>query len=344
MKVLIATDAWKPQINGVVTTLEHVTNYLRANGSTVRVIQPGDFKTMALPGYREISLAWNLWKFAELVEAFQPDCVHIATEGPIGLAARRYLTKRGLPFTTSLHTKFPEYINKRVGVPVSWGYRFLRWFHAEAAATLVTTESMRKELTERGLRDLVVWTRGVDTDLFTPELRQHARELAAEPVMLYVGRVAVEKNIEAFLDLPIQGTKVVVGDGPAREKLQSSYPQTLWVGYQTGADLARYYANADVFVFPSRTDTYGIVMLEAMACGVPVAGYPATGTVDVVQEGLNGSIDEDLELAVMRALSVTRENCRRYAMSKSWDAVGELFAYELITMPAAEVPRAALPR
>ena len=219
LKIVIATDAWKPQINGVVTTLSHVEDYLRAQGCEVRVIHPGDFHTFALPNYKEICVAWNVWKFAEIFESFKPDCVHIATEGPIGLAARRYLTKRGLPFTTSLHTKFPEYVNQRIGMPVSWGYAFLRWFHEPSKATLVTTESMRDELTARGLKDLVVWTRGVDTQLFCPEQGDKSREGSSQPVMVYVGRVAIEKNIEAFLDLPIEGTKVIVGDGPARAKL-----------------------------------------------------------------------------------------------------------------------------
>jgi glycosyltransferase involved in cell wall biosynthesis len=337
LKIVIATDAWKPQINGVVTTLSHVEGYLRAQGCEVRVIHPGDFHTFALPNYKEICVAWNVWKFAEIFESYKPDCVHIATEGPIGLAARRYLTKRGLPFTTSLHTKFPEYVNQRIGMPVSWGYAFLRWFHEPSKATLVTTESMRDELTARGLKDLVVWTRGVDTQLFCPEQGDKSREGSSQPVMVYVGRVAIEKNIEAFLDLPIEGTKVIVGDGPARAKLQAAYPQAHWVGYQTGADLARHYANADVFVFPSKTDTYGIVMLEAMACGVPVAGYPATGTVDVVQEGVNGAIDADLTAAVRRALSVSRDSCRAYAMTKSWDAVGELFRRELVAGPSSSI-------
>jgi len=257
------------------------------------------------------------------------------------LIARRYLTKRGLPYTTSLHTKFPEYINGRIGMPLSWGYQFLRWFHKTAESTLVTTQSMRKELIQRGLKNLVVWTRGVDTELFTPQLRLPDCEQSAQPVMLYVGRVAVEKNIKALLDLPTQGTKVIVGDGPARAKLQADYPEAQWVGYQTGRDLAQHYANADVFVFPSRTDTFGIVMLEAMACGVPVAGYPATGTVDVVHEGVNGAIDEDLSLAVARALQVPRDNCRRFALTKGWDAVGELFARELVVISQLEQSSAA---
>jgi len=337
LKVVIATDAWKPQINGVVTTLTHVEEYLQAQGAEVRVIHPGDFRTFALPNYKEICLAWNVWKFAEIIEAFKPHCVHIATEGPIGLAARHYLTKRDLRFTTSLHTKFPEYVNHRIGVPVSWGYNFLRWFHEPSRATLVTTESMRDELTSRGLKDLVVWARGVDTQLFCPQQSKISCVNEHQPVMIYVGRVAIEKNIEAFLDLPIDGAKIIVGDGPARAKLQAAYPHAQWVGYQTGADLVRYYANADVFVFPSKTDTYGIVMLEAMACGVPVAGYPVTGTVDVVQEGVNGAIDADLAKAVERALQVPRDSARAYAMTKSWDAVGELFRCEVISGSGANL-------
>jgi len=342
MKVLIATDAWKPQINGVVTTLVHVKRYLESKGCMVRVVEPQDFRTLALPGYREIAVAWNVWEFGRLFEDFQPDSVHIATEGPIGLVARQYLKQRRLSFTTSLHTKFPEYVNERIGLPVSWGYRFFRWFHRAAASTLVTTQSMKDELTNHGLDRLVVWTRGVDTDLFNPLRCPPQIDAATKPVLLYVGRVAVEKNIEAFLELPISGSKVIVGDGPARAKLEAAFPDAQWVGYQTGEDLAKYYASADVFVFPSRTDTFGIVMLEAMASGVPVAGYPVTGTVDVVQEGINGAIDEDLERAVTRALTVSRESCRRFALTKSWDTVGELFLRELVALAPSHKQAAAV--
>ena len=342
MKVLIATDAWKPQINGVVTTLAHVKEYLESKGCAVRIVEPSDFSAFALPGYREIAVAWDVWNFGRLLEDFQPDYVHIATEGPIGLAARRYLRRRGLSFTTSLHTKFPEYVNERIGLPVSWGYRFLRWYHGAAASMLVTTQSMKDELTQHGLDRLVVWARGVDTDLFNPLRRLPETDTAERPVMLYAGRVAVEKNIEAFLALPVSGSKVIVGDGPASAKLEAAYPDALWVGYQTGEDLAKYYASADVFVFPSRTDTYGIVMLEAMASGVPVAGYPATGTVDVVREGRNGAIDEDLEQAINRALTVSRESCRRFALTKSWAAVGELLLQELVALAPSQKQPAAV--
>ncbi|HBK18918.1 MAG TPA: alpha-mannosyltransferase [Gammaproteobacteria bacterium] len=331
MKLLLVTDAWSPQVNGVVTTLEHVTDDLRQQGYQIRVIEPSDFVTMALPNYAEIPLALNVWKFGELYRDYAPDFVHIATEGPIGLAARRYLTQHGLQFSSSLHTKFPEYINQRTGVPVAWGYRFLKWFHRASSATLVTTESMRDYLTDRGLKNLVVWGRGVDTKMFHPGLREvDGREVAGNPTLLYVGRVAVEKNIEAFLSLDLPGTKVVVGDGPARPGLEKRFPDAVWAGYQRGKDLAKYYADADVFVFPSKTDTFGIVMLEAMAAGTPVAGYPVTGPLDVVQEGITGSLHDDLEQAVRRALTTPRSACRTYAESQSWERVAQAFQRELV--------------
>ena len=329
MKLMIVTDAWHPQVNGVVTTLEKMVVYLRQRDLQVEVIEPSAFSTLALPNYSEISLAWSVWRFKALYEAFDPDCVHIATEGPLGVTARRYLVKRGLRFTTSLHTKFPEYINQRIGMPVGWGYRYLRWFHRPSSSILVTTHSMKEFLTEKGMTNLVVWGRGVDTDLFDAKLR---RKPAGEmpPTLLYVGRVAVEKNIEAFLSLDVPGNKIVVGDGQARPALAARFPDAKWVGYKSGQELANYYANADVFVFPSKTDTFGIVMLEALASGTPVAGYPVTGPRDVILQGETGWLDDDLETAVLNCLSLSRDRCRYYALEQSWRSVADKFGGELV--------------
>ena len=328
MKLMIITDAWKPQINGVVTTLINVMHRLEREGVRMDVIHPGRFKTVPLPGYPEISLAINPWRLGELIEAYQPDTIHIATEGPLGLMARQYLNRRSLAFTTSLHTKFPEYLAARYRLPLGWGYRFLRWFHRPAAATLVTTESHRRELHDWGLERLVVWGRGVDTNLFTPK----PRVANNEPVLLYVGRVAVEKNLEAFLSLKVRGHKVVVGDGPQREALQRQYPAVIWRGYLQGQGLAKAYTEADVLVFPSLTDTFGLVMLEAMACGTPVAAFPVTGPRDVIREGFNGALDEDLSRAVERALRIPRERVRAFAEDHDWRAIARRFREELIPL------------
>jgi glycosyltransferase involved in cell wall biosynthesis len=319
LKLLVVTDAWRPQTNGVVTTLENVIARVERAGHVVDVIEPGRFRTLPLPSYPEIRVAVNPWTLGRLIDEAQPDGVHIATEGPLGLAARRYLKRRRIAFTTSLHTKFPEYVHARVGVPLSLGYAFLRRFHGDAACTLVTTESHRVELAARGFERLVVWGRGVDTERFRPRPRR-PREV---PRLLYVGRVAVEKNLEAFLALDVPGCKVVVGDGPARAALEARYPDVEWLGFRHGDALVECYADADVFVFPSRTDTFGLVMLEAMACGTPVAAFPVTGPIDVVVEGVNGSLDRDLATAIDRALAVDRASCRAFALRHSWDAIAE---------------------
>ena len=274
----MVTDAWEPQTNGVVRTLQNVIARLRDRGMDILVVEPGAFRTFPCPGYPEVRLVANPWRLGDLLERWAPDMVHLATEGPLGLAARAYLTRRRLSFTTSLHTKFPEYVSARLPVPVDWGYAYLRWFHRPAARVLVTTESHRRELEDRHLSHLVVWGRGVDTELFRPM----PRAPRSKPRLLYVGRVSVEKNVEAFLELDVDAEKIVVGDGPQRAELERRYPSARWLGYLRGPALVRCYADADVFVFPSRTDTFGLVMLEAMACGTPVAAYPVTGPVDVV--------------------------------------------------------------
>ena len=328
MKIVIVTDAWKPQVNGVVTTLKQMVDYLESKGCfQVKVIEPSSFSTIPLPFYQEIRLAINPWKIDQLITCYNPDAVHIATEGPLGLAARNFCIRRNIPFNTALHTRFPEYIHSRIGLPLKWGYTFLRWFHARAENTLVTTESMRNELAMKGFDKLLVWGRGVDTDLFRPARLNDGS--GPDRRLLYVGRVAAEKNIEAFLSLDIPGKKVVVGDGPSRSDLQKKYPQADWLGYLHGSELAREYAKADVFVFPSKTDTFGIVLLEAMACGVPVAAYPVAGPIDIVQPGVTGALEFDLKTAVEKALLLSRSECRRFAETQSWDQIGNSFVESL---------------
>jgi glycosyltransferase involved in cell wall biosynthesis len=325
LKLLLVTDAWDPQTNGVVTTLKQVLTQLQRRGIDVIVLHPGQFRTMSLPGYPEIRIALNAWRVGRRIRDERPDTIHIATEGPLGIAARTYLARRSIPFSTSLHTKFPEYIAARTGLSPLLGYAFLRWFHRPAVSTLVTTKSHKRELEAWGLKHLVVWGRGVDTAQFVP--RRHTPRGCAR--LLYVGRVAIEKNLEAFLKLPCDATKVVVGDGPARAELQARYSDVEWAGYRYGAELAAYYADADVFVFPSRTDTFGLVMLEAMACGTPVAAYPVTGPVDVVLDGVNGALDADLGSAIRRALTVDRRGCRQFALAHGWEAIADRMAAHL---------------
>lgn len=332
-RLLIVTDAWSPQTNGVVTTLQSVIEHLPGLGYEVELVHPGQFKTRPLPGYPEIGVACDPWRLARLVERMRPDTVHVATEGPLGVAARALLTRRGMAFSTSLHTKFPEYARERIGAPLALGYGYLRWFHRPATAVLCTTASHRDELARWGIGNLVVWGRGVDTERFRPR----ARTPRARPRLLYVGRVAVEKNLEAFLSLPLEADKVVVGDGPARAELERRFPEARWLGYRHGDALVAEYADADVFVFPSRTDTFGLVMLEAMACGTPVAGYPVTGPRDVVTPGVNGALDEDLTVAVRRALMVDRRRCRRSAEAHGWERVALRMTQALT--PAVPPPR-----
>ncbi|MGD8416673.1 MAG: glycosyltransferase family 1 protein [Pseudomonadales bacterium] len=327
-RLVIVTDAWTPQTNGVVTTLQSVIAHLGALGVATSVIHPGLFKSVPLPGYREIPIVINPQRLTRMLDALEADAVHIATEGSLGLAARRLMVKRGRAFTTSLHTKFPEYFNERVHTPLSLGYRIIRWFHRPAARTLCTTASHCAELERRGLSNLVVWGRGVDTDAFVPD---PDRRTGARPRLLYVGRVSVEKNLEAFLSLDLKADKVVVGDGPARAVLERRYPQVQWLGFRKGAELVTEYAAADAFVFPSRTDTFGLVMLEANACGTPVAAYPVTGPKDVVIPGVNGALDVDLGTAVRRALLVSRASCRRHALENGWRRIAERFVAALVT-------------
>lgn len=315
MRVLVATDAWHPQVNGVVRTYEAIARELPALGAELAFITPADFRSLPCPTYPEIRLALpRPGAFARLFAAARAQAVHIATEGPIGLTARAYCRKHGLPFTTSYHTRFPEYIAARLPVRERWCYAFERRFHNAATAVMVATPSLARELAGHGLRNLVLWPRGVDTELFRP---RPIRRFGAGPVFLYVGRVAVEKNIEAFLALDLPGIKVVVGDGPQLAGLRRRYPTVLFAGRHGGESLAECIASADVLVFPSRTDTFGIVMLEALASGVPVAAFPVTGPRDLLAQG-GGVLDGDLRRAALAALDIDRARCRALAERYSW--------------------------
>jgi len=327
MNIAIVTDAWRPQVNGVVTTLSRTREGLEARGHRVVVIHPGDYRSFPCPSYPEIRLAvWPGRQLVNRLDCARLDAIHIATEGPLGSAARRYCLRRGLNFTTSYHTQFPQYLRKRLPIPEGWTYSWLRRFHDRAARTLVPTEHVRRELLAQGFGDVVIWSRGVDTTLFRP-LNRDCLDLP-RPIAIYAGRVAVEKNLESMLALDWPGSKVVVGDGPDLVKLRGRYPTAHFVGYKFGDELARHLSAADVFVFPSLTDTFGLVMLEAMACGTPVAAFPVTGPIDVVREGVSGCLDADLAKAARRALHLSRTDCREAALERTWDkATGEFMSH-----------------
>ncbi len=327
MKIAIITDAWYPQTNGVVTTLNRTGECLRQMGHEVKYITPEPFKTIPLPTYKSIRLAlFPKRKVFAMLDAFMPDAVHIATEGPLGMAAKRYCKKRGLKFTTAYHTQFPQYVRLRAPIPISLTYAILRRFHGQAQRTMVPTETQRQELLKWGFKNVVVWSRGVDVDLFKPSDKGFLTD--PRPISLFVGRVAVEKNIEAFLDLDLPGTKYVVGGGPDLEALCDKYPKAKFVGFKYGEELAKHIAAADVFVFPSRTDTFGLVMLEAMACGVPVAAFPVVGPIDVVKQGETGVLDEDLKKATLAALELSPDDARAYAEQNSWmSATGQFYSH-----------------
>jgi glycosyltransferase involved in cell wall biosynthesis len=328
MKILIVTDAWRPQTNGVVSTLSHTVDCLRAFGHEVQLITPQGFRTFPCPSYPEIRLAVLPGpKVARTIEDFAPDAVHIATEGSLGLAARRYCVRRGLNFTTSYHTQFPQYLRSRLPIPLTLSYRWLRSFHGAARACMVSTRTMQKELEQWGFRNVVRWQRGVDTRLFRPQPKEFLD--LPRPIAVYVGRLAVEKNVDAFLKMAWVGTKLVVGDGPERARLQENHPDAVFAGYRYGEDLAAHLAAGDVFVFPSRTDTFGLVNLEAMACGLPVAAYPVTGPIDIVTEGVTGALDEDLARAAHRALRLDPAACRDRALRSSWESSSRQFESNL---------------
>jgi len=346
MRILLATDAWEPQVNGVVRTLTKVVGELREMGHSVEVVSPDQFKTFPLPTYPEIKVAIGVYEpVQERFKAFEPEAIHIATEGPIGLAARRICVEWKLPFTTSYHTRFPEYVSARLPVPLAAGYAYMRWFHKPSGRLMVATPTMRNELTQHGFRNISPWTRGVDTVMFRPRADGEADIFAhlPKPVFLYVGRVAVEKNIEAFLGIDLPGSKVVVGDGPQREELAAKYPKAVFTGAKFGAELTAHFAGADVFVFPSLTDTFGLVILEAMACGTPVAAYPAPGPIDIIPGSgagaLAASATEGLREACLEALKLDRAAVRGFAETFSWRACAEDFVRNLQPYPEPEKTR-----
>lgn len=332
MNIAIVTDAWEPQVNGVVRTLQSVRRELERHGDRVTMIAPDRFRSLPCPTYPEIRLAiTGAGAVGQAIEAVEPDALHISTEGPLGLAARRWCLRRGLPFTTAYHTQFPEYIEARTGVPTAWTWRWMRWFHGPSAAVLVSTETVRRSLQAHGIVQTRHWGRGVDLDRFRPDVvRSLLFEGLARPIQLYVGRVAVEKNIGAFLETRHPGTRVVVGDGPARAELARRFPDAVFLGALGGDALAAAYAGADLFVFPSRTDTFGLVMIEALACGTPVAAYPVAGPIDVLTPEV-ACLDEDLGRAIAGALSRKRRSCADHGRCFSWATSALQFREALVT-------------
>src|SRR5215470_11503095 len=331
MRVLIATDAWHPQVNGVVRTLTSLAAAAKALDAEIDFLTPDGFPSFPLPTYPGIRIALpSRREIAKRIEAAAPEALHIATEGPIGWAARAYCRRNKLAFTTSYTTRFPEYVSVRTGIPNSVGYAVLRHFHDAAAMTMVATPSLRQELSERGFKKLGFWTRGVDTTLFHPD--NPAKLDLPRPIFMTMGRVAVEKNLDAFLSLDLPGTKVIVGDGPQRAELERRFPQAKFLGEKTGEDLTSHVAAADVFVFPSLTDTFGVVQLEALACGTPVAAFPVTGPLDVIADRPIGALDKDLRGACMRALTMSREACRNFALERSWENSARQFIGNLAAL------------
>lgn len=324
MRVLIATDAWHPQVNGVVRTLMSLAESASRLGVTVHFLTPEGFPSVAIPTYPSLRCALPTRReIARRIEQARPNAIHIATEGPIGHLVRSYCIRRGLPFTTSYTTRFPEYISARLPFPEAWSYAVLRRFHAAGTVTMVSTLSLMTELTNRGFKHLGLWTRGVDTDLFKPE---RAIDLdLPRPRFVSVGRVAVEKNLEAFLALDLPGSKIVIGEGPQESELRRRFPGAKFLGHLEGNLLAAHLAAADVFVFPSRTDTFGIVQLEALACGVPVAAHPVTGPRDVIGSHPVGVLDDDLGKACMGALRLSRAACRAFALTRTWESSARQF-------------------
>ena len=340
MRILLATDAWRPQVNGVVRTLENMTRAAELQGASFAFVTPEAFPTFPLPTYAEISVAIPGYReVARMIDDASADHIHIATEGPIGWAARRYALERGRMFTTGYHTRFPEYVRARTLIPEDWTYSLLRHFHAPSAAVMAPTPSIRDELTRRGFTNVRVWTRGVDHDLFHPR-DCRAFDLPG-PIFLYVGRIAVEKNLEALLSLDLPGSTVLIGDGPARERLARRFPHAHFLGVRFGEALAEAYASADVFVFPSLTDTFGVVLLEAMASGTPVAAFPAPGPIDVVGDSGAGALDDDLRAACLAALAIPREAAWARAQEFTWAESARQFLGHIAERRAAGFSRTA---
>lgn len=333
--LLIVSDAWHPQVNGVVRSLTRMVAMADDFGFSARVLGPGEMKTVALPGYSEIRLSCSRFRrIARQIEAYEPDFMHIATEGPLGWQARRWCLARGMAFTTSYHTQFPDYLAARLPVRSNWIYPVLRRFHSAGRLCLVPTANVEQELRRQGFTNLARWGRGVDAEQFQPAITTPGTKTSDTPVFLYVGRVAVEKNLEAFLSLELPGQKIIVGDGPLKANLEARYPDCRFLGKLEGAELSAVYKTADVFVFPSKTDTFGIVLLEALASGVPVAGFPVTGPIDVVgpgvlQNGVPGEkvavLSDDLKMACLKALELSPKDCRTFALAQSWQASAAQF-------------------
>jgi glycosyltransferase involved in cell wall biosynthesis len=337
VKIAIATDAWLPQVNGVVRTMTETVNRLKSRGHTVEVIAPDRFTTIPCPGYAEIRLALApRFGVRKALHAMAPDIVHIATEGPIGWSARAWCIKHHIPFTTAFHTRFPDYVAERTPFSSNAIWPIMRKFHSRSHAVLTATQSLRNELHSRGIESTRLWSRGIDHGLFHPRHAKHPQIAnLPKPVLLSVGRVAVEKNLKAFLDTDVAGTKVIVGDGPARAGLEAQYPDALFLGTKRGAELASIYASADLFVFPSKTDTFGLVIVEALACGAPVAGYPVPGPIDILGvdgRGPNGSLSEpvgclhkNLVTAINESLKMSRASAAQYGAQFCWDACTDQF-------------------
>lgn len=340
MRVLIATDAWRPQINGVVRTLEALRVSVEEQGSTVAFVTPEGFPTFEMPTYPGLRCAIpNRREIERRIGRAQPDAIHIATEGPVGLAVRAYCRRRNLSFTTSFTTRFAEYASARFPVPLSWGYAALRRFHAPATATMVSTPSLLDELRQRGFRNLRIWSRGVDTTLFHPD---RAVQLSLpRPIFVTVGRIAVEKNLEAFLSLDLPGSKVVIGHGPQENALRQRFPNVHFLGSMSGERLAGHIAAADVFVFPSLTDTFGVVQLEALSCGVPVSAFPVVGPLDVISDTGVGRLNSDLRSACLDALTVDRAACRTHALRYSWARSAQQFLSNVSLLTPTLAPKPA---
>jgi glycosyltransferase involved in cell wall biosynthesis len=321
---MIVTDAWFPQTNGVVSTLSQTAQWLGRFGHEVKIITPREFRSVPCPTYPEIRLSILPGKKVfSSIQAFSPQALHIATEGPLGLSARSYCVEHGLRFTTSYHTQFPQYLRARFPIPLKLSYGMLRWFHGAAARCMVSTASVRLDLEAHGFSNLATWRRGVDTETFKPHPKDFLK--LPRPIAAYVGRVAVEKNIDSFLKMAWSGSKIIIGDGPERARLERQYPAAIFLGYRFGEDLAKHLSAADIMVFPSRTDTFGLVNLEAMACGVPVAAYPVTGPIDVIEDGVTGALDNDLAVAARRALDIRPRACRERALKSGWDVCSREF-------------------
>ena len=332
MKILIVSDAWEPQVNGVVRTLKMTRRQLQLKGHESELISPLGFRSFACPTYPEISLAMTSSSTLERhIDRFAPDCLHIATEGPLGWLARRIALRRNWPFTTAYHSRFPEYVHARFRLPLAWTYGMLRRFHNAACATLAPTPAIVADLKARGFHGARLWSRGVDFEVFDPAGEREAA--IKRPVFLYVGRIAVEKQVDAFLELDLPGEKWVAGEGPARRVLQARYPDARWFGVLNGTQLARLYRSADVMVFPSVTDTFGLVMVEAMACGTPVAAFPVPGPIDVIGESGGGIMHDDLREACLQALHLPREQVRKRAEQFSWSAATDQMLSALQIIP-----------